>query len=66
MANIYHVKVNSNEYEIQAISVTESITLALTQYTTDLAAEPDACTVDANQGICVCSEFAGELVPDPA
>ena len=61
---IFHVTINSTEYEVEADSATASIVIALDTYGTAESNEPDQCLSSATSGLCVCAEYAGELVQE--
>ncbi len=66
---IFHVKINSTSYEVEADSSSAAIVIALDTYGTAQTDEPDACLSSDTDGLCVCAEFAGDLteavVPAP-
>lgn len=60
--SIFHVTINKTCFEVDAASATEAIVIALDTYGTAITEEPDNCLINnANQGLCVCAEYAGEL-----
>ena len=64
--SVYHVTINQGtNYEVEASTTAEAITIALDTYNTDNAALPDGCENNDTQSLCVCAEFAGDLVAAP-
>ena len=61
---IFHVTINSVKYEVEADSASAAIIIALDTYGTAESNEPDARLVSDTTGICVCAEYAGELVQE--
>lgn len=66
---IFHVTINSTSYEVEAETSSAAIVIALDTFGIDQGDEPDNCLNNDTDGICVCAEFAGdivqEVIPEP-
>jgi len=64
---LYHIKINQHtEYDVEATSTQEAITIALDTYYTDDADVPDTCLRDdTTHNLCICAEYVGDVVQAP-